>query len=61
MSAFFFSYSLLNRQSEEWGSHVSVVSCDMRAWGAPEKVHVCVCVCVCVAFMIIKCSNYSRK
>ena len=31
-------YRLLNRQSEEWGDKVSVVSCDMRKWEAPEKV-----------------------
>lgn len=29
---------LLNRQAEEWGNKVSVVSCDMRKWEAPEKV-----------------------
>ena len=29
---------LLNRQTEEWGDKVSVVSCDMRKWEAPEKV-----------------------
>ena len=31
-------HRLLNRQAEEWGNKVSVVSCDMRKWEAPEKV-----------------------
>ena len=29
---------LFNRKEEEWGSEVTIVSCDMRAWKAPEKV-----------------------
>jgi len=30
--------SLRNLQLEEWGNNVTVVSCDMRKWQAPEKV-----------------------
>lgn len=29
---------LLNRQRDEWGERVTVVSSDMRLWTAPEKV-----------------------
>ena len=30
---------LQNRQRDEWGEIVTIVSCDMRLWAAPEKVH----------------------
>ena len=29
---------LRNLQLEAWGNSVTVVSCDMRKWQAPEKV-----------------------
>ena len=34
---------LLNRQVDEWGDLVTVVSCDMRQWDSPEKVRQRVC------------------
>ncbi len=37
---FFFIFSLLNRQIEEWGDSVTVVSSDMREWKAPERVSI---------------------
>ena len=33
------THRLLNRQRDEWGDRVIIVSCDMRSWNAPEKVH----------------------
>lgn len=34
--------TLQSRQAEEWGSRVTVVSCDMRKWNAPEKADILV-------------------
>ena len=34
----FLNIRLRNLQLEEWGNDVTVVSCDMRKWQAPEKV-----------------------
>ena len=42
--SYFFLCRLLNRQIEEWGDVVTVVSCDMRDWEAPEKVGVVIVV-----------------
>lgn len=44
--AFYLLYSCLfrleNWRFEEWGDQVSVVSCDMRDWAAPEKADIIV-------------------
>jgi len=34
-------FRLVNRQLEEWGDRVTIVSSDMREWQAPEKVLMC--------------------
>lgn len=36
------TYSLENWRFEEWGDQVTVVSCDMREWEAPEKADIIV-------------------
>ena len=59
---------LLNRQRDEWGDTVTIVSSDMRLWTPLEKVNtpkrttrfhsvfsVCVCVCVCVRACVRAC------
>lgn len=35
-------FRLENWRFEEWGDHVTVVSCDMREWAAPEKADIIV-------------------
>lgn len=37
-----YSYRLENWRFEEWGDQVTVVSCDMREWAAPEKADIIV-------------------
>lgn len=36
---FLYLLRLRNRQKDEWGNCVTVVSSDMRYWTAPEKVN----------------------
>ncbi len=36
------SFRLENWKFEEWGDQVTVVSCDMREWTAPEKADIIV-------------------
>lgn len=37
-----FHYSLQGLSDEEWGDRVTIVSCDMRDWNAPEKADILV-------------------
>lgn len=37
-----YSFRLENWRFEEWGDQVTVVSCDMRDWAAPEKADIIV-------------------
>lgn len=39
---FFVLYRLENWKFEEWGDQVTVISCDMREWTAPEKADIIV-------------------
>jgi protein arginine N-methyltransferase 5 len=34
--------TLQNRQRDEWGDNVTIISCDMRLWTAPEKADILV-------------------
>ena len=53
---------LLNRQRDEWGDTVTIVSSDMRLWTPLEKVNTpngftqcSLCVCVCVRACVRAC------
>lgn len=55
--------SLRNLQLEEWGNNVTVVSCDMRKWQAPEKVllqyiHGLLRMLFVIAYLFIKILTY---